>query len=141
MHKAQICADVVRLVSTWEDLCAELAADVTIRGELSHQDAAAGSCRAVGGVRQGVPTAAQAVTHGDAGSRFKRVLPRAWHQIRGLLSRFRSLGQAHGHVAVERQFRDHVNHGAVDVAWSRSTQCMLVEACRGVQFQGELVVA
>ena len=129
------------MVSTWEDLCAELAADVAIRGELSHQDAAAGSCRAVGGVRQGVPAAAQAVVHGDAGSRFECRLPRARHQICSLLSHARRLGQAHSHVAVEGQLRNHVEHGAVDVAWGRPTQHVLVEACGGVQLQGKLVVA
>ena len=141
MHEAQVGADVVFLISTWEDLGTELTADVSVRGELRHQDAAAGASCAVGGVWQGVPTAAQAVVHRNAGSCFERILPRAWHQISRLFSHGRSLGQAHSHVAVERQFRNHVEHGAVDVAWGCSTQRVLVEACGGVQFQGKLVVA
>ena len=141
MHEAHIRTNVVHLVATWEDLGAELTADVPVRGELSHQDATAGSRRAVVGVRQGVPTAAQSVVHRDAGSSFEGVLPRAWHQISSLFAHFRSLGQAHSHVAVEGQLRNHVEHGAVDVARGRSTQRVLVEAGRGVQFQGKLVVA
>ena len=129
------------MVSTWEDLRAELAADVAIGGELRHQDATAGPRRAVVGERQGVPPAAQTVVHSNAGSRFERVIPRARHQISSLFSQFWSLSQAHGHVAVKCQFRNHVEHGAVDVAWGRSTQRVLVEACGGVQFQSKLVVA
>ena len=129
------------MVSTWEDLRTELAADVAISGELRHQDATAGPRRAVVGERQGVPPAAQAVVHRNAGARFERVLPRARHQISSLFSQFWSLSQAHGHVAVEGQVRNHVEHGAVDVAWGRSTQRVLVEAGGGVQFQSKLVVA
>ena len=75
MLEAQVRTNVVHLVTTWEQLGTELTADVTVSRELSNQDAAAFVDRAVGSEWQGVPTAAQAVVHRDAGSCFEHVLP------------------------------------------------------------------
>ena len=59
MLEAHVRTDVVVLVSLREDLGAELAAQISVRGQLRDQDALVVAGHTVGGVGRHIPTAAE----------------------------------------------------------------------------------
>ena len=134
VSEREVRANVIYLVSLREDLRTELTAEVTIRGELSHQHALVSTTQAVHGCwRHDVPTATDAVVDGEALACLEGIHPRAWNQLYASLCTLWFTSETNGHIAVVGQFW-HQGDGRIrNVIWRSPTQSVLVEAGRRVQ--------
>ena len=148
MLEAHVRTDVVVLVSFREDLRAELAAQISVRGQLRDQDALVVAGHTVGGVGRHVPTAAEGAVDDQVVACFKFLGPCAdWTTWDGrdegsvLLTSAGRTVQSQGDVGVEFQIWHLGKHRRVQHSWSGPTHGVLVEAGGGVQLQGEFFAA
>ena len=146
--EAHVCAHVVVLVTFRENLSAELAAQITVRGQLRNQDALVVASHTVGGVRRHVPTAAEGAVDDQVLSSFKLLRPCAhrptWdgrNEGGVLLSSTGRTVHTEGDVRVVGQGRHRIQRHVAQHRWRGGTEWVLVEACGGVQLQGEVFAA
>ena len=121
MGECQVSSDVIDLVFLWENLRAELTADVTVCGELSDQNALIVATLTIHSHwRHDVPSAANAIVDGEALAFLEGIGPRTWDQFHASFSTLRLLHQSHSHVAVVSKLGDQGNGAFTQVIGSGS---------------------
>ena len=135
MLEAHVRTDVILLVSFREDLRAELAAQISVCGQLGNQNALVVAGHTIGGVGRHVPAASECAVDDQVVARFKLVRPCAdgasWHsrnEGRVLLTFASRTVHTNGDVRVVGQSRHRTQRHVAQHRWRGGSEWVLVKA-------------